>query len=735
MPRLIQPSFSGGEVSPGLYGRVDLAKYNTSLKTCKNAFIHAHGGVSNRPGTMFVAEALGAMSRFIPFQFNAEQGYVLEFGDYVMRVIKDGGLVVHTALTTDAWADATGYALNDFVRQGCTGTIYRCISAHTSSTADEPGVGVNWETYWIADSILRVTTPYAQSDLTLLKHTQSADTVFLTHPGYAPRKLTRTAHTAWTFTTQTFTPAIGTPATPTLTPSGGKGTGYTYEYKISAISSDGEESLPSATGAVGFDAPNNWTAGGKIVISWTAVTGAERYYVYKNANGYFGYIGSTEGTNFTDTNIEADINNGPQGEFDGFSGASDYPGVPSFFEQRLVYGATTNQPQTVWLSQTGLFNNFSTSSPLKDTDAIEATVAATQVNQVRHFVPLNKLVVLTSGAEWVMSSGQNSDALTPTSLQFKVQGYRGCAQVPPIVIGQTVLFVQRGGSKVRDLAYKLTDDAYTGSDLTVLADHLFKNRSIVRWAYQQDPESIVWCVRDDGVLLGFTYLKEHEVWAWHRHITDGEFLDVAVLEGDDNDETYFIVKRTIGTADKYYIEKLATRLEDDALEKAWFVDSGLRYTGSPVTTVSGLDHLEGETVSILADGSVQAQQVVTGGQITLPVAASTVTAGLPFVSDIETLRIDVNDAETWQGATKNIPSVTLRFWNSLGGWVGPDANNLAPIQPPLPDNYGEHPPLRTDDYKVLLLSQWNTQGSILFRQTDPLPFTLLAIIPEVELGG
>lgn len=731
MPRYIQPSFSGGEISPGLGGRVDLAKYNTALKTCLNAFVHAHGGVSNRPGTIFVNEALGAITKLVPFQFNVEQGYVLEFGDYVMRVLKDGGLVSHTVASTTAWATATDYVVNDFVNNG--GTVYRCIQAHTSSATDEPGVGANEATYWTADAILRVTTPYPEADLELLKHTQSADTVFFAHPSHPQNLLTRTDHTAWAFTEQTFTPSITAPAN--LSGSYNGTGGYDVEYKVSSVGSDGEESLPSAVATVSADPSNNWEAGKYVALTWDAHADAEKYNVYKNSNGYFGWIGTVEGTSFNDDNIEAKVDDGPQSEFTGFSQAGEYPGAVSFFEQRLIYGSTNDQPQTVFTSQTGIFDNFSTSSPLKDTDSIEATLAATQVNQIRYFVPLDKLIMMTSGAEWVMQPGQNSDALTPTSVQFKIQGYRGCANVPPLIIGGTVLFVQRGGSKVRDLAYKLTADKFEGDDLTVLSDHLFENNSITEWAYQQDPYSIIWCVRDDGVLLGFTYLKEHEVWAWHRHTTDGLFKDVAVLEGDSEDEIYFTIEREINGQTKHYVEKLAIRLQDKDLENAWFVDSGLRYEGAPATVISGLDHLEGETVSILADGNVQGQQAVVGGQITLGAAASKVTVGLPYVSDIETLRIDIADSETWQGTMKNIPKVVLRFYNSLGGWVGPDEGNLVPITPPLPANYGDYPPLRSDDYDVMLLPVWNSKGSILFRQTDPLPFTLLAIVPEVELGG
>lgn len=705
--RTIQPSFSGGEISPGLGGRVDLAKYNTSLETCRNTIVHAHGGISNRPGTMLVTESVGAKPKLIPFQFNVEQSYMLEFGHRTMRIILGGGLVV-----------------------------------------DSKGAPVQIE------------TPYDESDLPLLKYAQSADMIFFAHADYPPHALTRTSHTDWIFEELSFTPTIAPPTgfsgsfvSASSTRSTSSGTSgetsttntttqqptppnYPISYKVSAVNEDGEESLPSSAATVTAYPSSGWEAGAFVSLSWGAVDGAKRYNVYKNSNGYYGWIGSVESTSFKDDNIEAKVDDGPQGEFSGFAEEGQYPSAVSFFQQRLVYGATNTQPQTVFGSQTGIFKNFSKSSPLKDTDAFEATIAATQVNQIRYFVPLNKMVVLTSGGEWVMKSGSDSDALSPTSIQFDPQEYRGVANVPPVVIGQTVLFVQRGGGVVRDLAFKLTDDAYVGSDLTVLADHLFEGHSIVNWAYQQDPYSIVWCVRDDGLLLGFTYLKEHEVWAWHRHDTDGLFLDVAVLEGDDADEAYFVVEREVDGQTKTYIEKLADRLPGGDLRRAWFVDSGLHYDGEPRTVFTGLDHLKGSEVAIIADGNVQANQVVADdGSVELSTPASLVTIGLPFVSDVKTLRIDIADAQTWQGTMKNIPSVTLRFHNSRGGQVGPDSENLVAVKNQLPDFFGEVPPLFSDDYEVVLMSEWNTKGSIFFRQDQPLPFTLLAIIPEVTIGG
>ena len=677
--RLMQPSFAAGELTPALHARVDLAKYNVGAKQLKNFFVHAHGGASNRQGTDYVATALG-VTRLIPFQYNVEQAYVLEFSNLKMRVLKDGALV------------------------------------------ESGGVP------------LEVVSPFPTAALAELKFVQSADVMYFTHPDYAPRSLTRSSHTVWTFATVSFTPTI---SAPTGLAGSYNGTGsYNIYYRVSAVSAAGEESLPSSAITVSADTSGDWEAGKYVSLSWTAVSGADYYKVYKNPRGYYGYIGSAETTSFKDDNISPATDNGPQSAYNPFTGAGRYPGVAGIFEQRLILGRTDNAPQTIWASQTGIFNNFGTGRPLRDTDSIEAALASTQVNEIRWLVPFDELIVFTSGGEWIMTNGDNSDALTPTSVQYKVQGYRGCADVKPIVIGDTVIFVQRGGQVVRDLQYRLESDKYAGSNLSVLSEHLFRNRKIVAWAYQQTPSSIVWVVLDDGSFCSFTYLPEHEVWAWCPQETDGLVEEVASIPGDDEDEVYFVVKRNINGSDVRFVEKLHTR-DFTAIEDAFFVDCGLTYDGVAATVVSGLDHLVGETVSILADGNVSPQQVVAvGGTITLPQAASVVHVGLPYASTLETLNVDLTaQGDTLQGKKKVINQVTLRLEDTRELWIGPDTDHLVQVPFRTDEGYEEATRLYTGDKRVTIRSSWGTNGRIVIRQSDPLPITILAVIPEVSPGG
>ena len=687
--RIMQPSFAAGELTPALHARVDLAKYNVGAKQLKNFFVHAHGGASNRQGTDYVATALG-VTRLIPFQYNVEQAYMLEFSNLKMRVLKDGALV------------------------------------------ESGGVP------------LEVVSPFPTAALAELKFVQSADVMYFTHPDYAPRSLTRSSHTVWTFATVSFTPTI---SAPTGLVGSYSGTGsYNIDYKVSAVSAAGEESLPSSAITVSADTSGDWELGKRVKLDWDVVAGADYYKVYKNPRGYYGYIGTAESNTFRDDNIQPAVDSGPQSAYNPFTGTGNYPGVAGIFEQRLILGRSDTAPQTIWASQTGIFNNFGTSRPLRDTDSIEAALASTQVNEIRWLVPFDELIVFTSGGEWLMANGDNSDALTPTSVQYKVQGYRGCADVKPLVIGDTVIYVQRGGQVVRDLQYKLESDKYSGNNLSVLSEHLFRNKQIVAWAYQQTPSSIVWAVLDDGSFCSFTYLPEHEVWAWCPQETDGLVEEVASIPGDEEDEVYFVVKRNINGSDVRFIERLHSR-NFTTIENAYFVDCGLTYDGGPTTIILGLDHLVGETVSILADGNVMPRQVVVmsepipdvsmgTGMITLPQAASKVHVGLPYTSTLETLSVDLTaQGDTLQGKRKVINQVTLRLEDTRELWVGPDTSHLVQVPFRTDEGYEEATRLYTGDKRVTIRSSWGTDGRIVIRQSDPLPITVLAIIPEVSPGG
>jgi hypothetical protein len=518
---------------------------------------------------------------------------------------------------------------------------------------------------------------------------------------------------------------------------------------------------------------------------------------------------------FKDDNIEPDANDTPATARTIFNTTDEYPATVNYYQQRLVFGQTNNDPQKVYMSQTGNYHNFNISEPLRDDDAVTFTIAASQVNEIRHLVPLSDLIILTSGGEWLMTA--NDGVITPSSIQIKPQGYRGTADAPPLVIGNTIIHIQSKGSIIRDLAFALESDSYTGNDLTVLSNHLFAGKTVKEWAYAQAPHSIVWVVLSDGTLAALTYLREHEVWGWSRHDTDGTFESVCTIAEGEEDATYFVVNRTIGGATKRYVERLNTRVFTEVAD-AFFVDSGLSYDGTHtaatttmtlsggsswahteiltltagaatfaatdvgntftltigtetlvctvqaytsttvvtvkagrdvpvafrgvattswtkgVDEISGLGHLEGKTVSILADGNVEAQQTVASGAITISNPATKIHIGLPIQADLQTLNLELGQP-TSQGKLKSISSVTLRVEESRGGKIGYDADNLTEFKQRAYEPYGSATSLKTGDIRVTIPSTWSIEGSLFYRQDDPLPMTLLAVIPEVSVGG
>lgn len=683
--RAYQPSFTAGELSPALWARVDLAKYASGLKSAKNLFIHPHGGASNRAGLEFVGEAgSSAAIRLIPFQFNTEQSYILEFGIAYIRVYRDGGLVLSGGLPYE------------------------------------------------------IPTTYNATSIRNLVVTQEADVMYITDVSNPPAKLSRLADDNWTLTTVTFAPSIAAPATPTAVATVGTGS-TTYQYRVAAISAaTGEESLPSSLSA---SITNDLSiAGNRNTITWSAVSGAERYVLYKRDNGVDGFIGGTTALSFVDENITADLADTPQTGYNPFTGTGNYPRCSTFVDQRLAFASTLNNPQACWLSQSGNYENFGFSRPRRASDGFEFRIRSRQVNEIRSLLQSRGLMLLTSGGEFIVTGGQN-EYLAPDTIVVKNQGYRGASTVQPITVGNTVLFAQERGGVIRDFSYEFAEDSFVGKDLTIMARHLFEERSIKAWAYSQAPYSIVWVVLDNGKLVSLTYMKEHDVWGWTQHETDGTFEDVTVIGEGQEDVPYFVVNRTIGGVTRRYIERLHTRYFA-GIEDAFFVDSGLTYSGAPATVISGLDHLEGKEIVALADGNVVRGLTVNGGAVTLPFAASTVQAGLPYEATLMTLDIDLGQVRglgTVQGRNKSVSEVTLRVERTRGIWIGSrddtrDSGKLVEYKQRATEAWNEAIQQYTGDLRVTPMADWTNGGNVVVKQFDPLPMTILAIMPDMTLG-
>ena len=736
-----------------MQGRTDFQKYFNAATRIENFVVLPHGPVTRRPGTYFAAEVKTSTqkTRLIPFTFSTEQAYILEFGNGYIRFYKDDGQI------------------------------------QSSGSAYE------------------ISSPYLEAELFDIKFAQSADVMYLVHPSHPVKKLSRTGHTSWTLNTVSFS---GSPSP-------------------------------------------------------------------------------------------------------GISGSNNRPSTVTFFEQRLVFAGTNNNPQTIWFSKAGDYENFTTGT--NDDDAMIYTIASNQVNAIQAMKATRTLIVMTTGGEYAVSAGSGI-AITPTKISIVKQSNYGSSGVDALSIGNATIFLQRAKRKIRELAYNFDSDGYVAPDLTILADHISET-GIIQMDYQQEPYSVVWGVRNDGVLVGLTYNRLENVVAWHRHILGGKsdtgktikqqkitftsnltnvnttnntitlsshglstgdqvyyyassnkigglsnskvyyvisvdantiklaksssgasagtaisltsapgsdttqfiyqgvninnnfifsvahgfktgdhifyknsgtaitglaentkyyiskiddnqfqlFQDeglntvinlssahsseqidkilthakvesVAVIDGDtDEDQVWVIVERYINGAKKRYVEYFTPFEFNKDLTKFHFMDSGLTYSGGETGTLTGLNHLEGETVSIIGEGSVQTSKVVNGGSITIDVATEEANVGLLYSSDLQTMRLDEGYTETTQTKTKRVYDLSVRFLDTIGASVGPSSDNLTSLDFRDSSASMDLPvPLFTGDKQIEFDVGHGTEGLIYIKQPQALPMTILGIYPRLE---
>lgn len=634
MPRSIQTSLSGGELSPSLHSHADLAKYQSGLALCENWFALAQGGISTRAGFQYINQIhdITSNARLINFQFNTEQSYALVFTHQKMRVIRNGATVLEpnktitgataaspVVITTSA---AHGYATGDDVYisgvGGMTeinGRFFRITvtGATTFELALINGSGYTaYTSGGVCGRVFTLTTPYTTDDVFNLKYTQSADVMTITEPNFDTRDLTRTDHHVWTLSTVSFASAAAPPSAGLATAAVGTASGSpnkTYRYVLTTVDEDGDESIASAIQSHGPINALNETYG--VNITWTAVAGADYYNVYKEFSlnsGIFGWIGEAKQElfpSFTDYNFGPDMSVTPPLARNPIAGANNRPSCTTYHQQRRWFGATFNKPATIWATRTADYDNMDVSRPTRSDDAIEATIAAQQVNEIRHMISLDDLLIFTSGAVWKAEADQDG-VLTPANINFRTQNYRGASHVPPVVVGDTALYVEAKGSRIRDIGYTFETDTYTGKDLSVLSRHMFEGYEIVDWCYAQEPYSIVWAVRSDGQLLSLTYLREHDVYAWTRHVTDGTFESVCAVSEGDIDAVYAVVRREVGAFALKNVERMYDR-RFPADWAAFCVDSGLTYWGPeyPITSIAvGADPGFGSVHSLAVDDVV-----------------------------------------------------------------------------------------------------------------------------------
>ena len=841
-------NFTGGELSPRLDGRTDLTKYSSGCSTLENLVVYPHGSAARRPGSTFVAEVADSdnKTRLIPFEFSTTQTYMLEFSNLKMRVYKDKGAVLEgdktiTGITQAnpavVTASSHGYSNGDEVLiSGVSGMtevngkrfLVADKTTNTFELQDKDGVDINSTSFTayssggVANKVFEITTPYTTAQLFDLKFAQSADVMYITHPAHEVEKLSRTGHTAWTLSDCSFTkgPMQDANTTDTTLNPGQSAVGTGIALVASAVTG-----VNSGSGFLSTDV-------GRFVFL---------------SGGYAKITGVTDTTNATIEILTALDSASATADWrlGAFSDTTGHPSCVTFFEQRLVFAGTTNQPQTIFFSKSGDYENMDANigGTVADDDAIIYTIASNQVNAIRFMTATRTLIIGTAGGEFTVSGGGTDSAITPTNILIKKQSNHGAANVDAIAVGNATLFLQRAKRKIRELAYNFDVDGYIAPDMTILAEHISEG-GLTQIAYQQEPNQLVYATRGDGELVGLTYQREQQVTAWHRHIFGGRFgnatitvtdfaniadgtrivltkadgttttftsatsatsgkfhttssnnqtatnlktlidadsdftatvssnvvtitetsplstgfltitsLDdatrlaktdegkavcesVAVIPTDDTEyEVYVIVKRTINGATRRFVEVLNVFDFDQTDNTSFnFLDSALSYSGSAVSTISGLDHLEGQTVSILANGATHPDKTVSSGSITLDRSSTSVKVGLAYTSLLQTMRLNAGSQNgTSQGKTKRIYDITVRMFETIGVEVGPNLNDMERIPfRSSADLMDEGIPPFTGDKEVEFRGNYETDGFIYVRQRQPLPFTILSLYPRLQ---
>jgi len=824
-------SFTAGEISPKFEGRINIEKYKEGLADLTNMIVIPSGGVTRRPGTEFLGEVKSSSvkTRLLPFQFKASDTYILEFGNQIMRVYRNGAQVLDasaktiTAITQASPGVITSgtHSLSNGDEVFVTGIsgmtelngrnyLVANSTTNTFTLTDLFGNAINTTSFTAytsggsATEIFELATPYAEADLFGIRFVQSADTMYLVHPNYDVRKLSRTDHNAWKFSTAIFQGPLEAVKKITAITKANPGVltvtahGYSNGDEIALSNIQGMTEINAANFRVANVTTDTFTltdeAGDNVnTTSFTTfdpgggveqvITGASKQsecVITSNDHAFFDddviYIQSVGGmtqlngnhyivtgatTNtfkiktlagvVVDSTAFTTYTSGGTADLtlssvqkinpvtQALSGANNRPSVVTFFEQRLVFGNTNENPQTLWFSKNADYQNFDTGTAADD--ALIYTIASNQSDDIRYLSATRVLTIGTGGGEFVLSSTSDGP-ITPTTTVIRKYSNYGSGNAEPVQVADVTLFLQRGDRKVREFKYAGDVDvnAYAAPDMTILAEHITKG-GLTQFAYQQEPDSIVWALRSDGTLLGLSYRREEQIVAWHKHVVGGVFgTGQAVVESittlpteTGEDELYMIVKRTINSVTKRYIEKMNLFDFGSVTIGAFFVDCGLAYNGTATATLSGLYHLEGETLTVIANGAAHPDVTVSNGSVTLNYSATTAALGFKYTSNMQTMRIESGSRDgTSQGKPKRVHALTARFFETVGAEIGNSSNETDRIPfRSSADDMDEGIPLFSGDKNIEFPGGFD-DDRLYVRQEQALPLTVLALFPRMN---
>ena len=756
-----QLAFTTGEVSPDVSSRFDLEQYKSALLEAENVVIRPYGAVAKRQGSQYVGQVKYSdkPTRLFEFTTNTNNSFMLEFGDKYIRVWNYGiytGIEVTTPFTSDILFDLNCNQSGD--------VMFICSGKYPIQTLSRYS-----DTDWRMSTYKLTEQPYDEIN-TDNGHTLTVngDTITSTKDLFTQDMVGSVIQIAY------YVEAVHTKSAGEVVEKKvrrymqGQTIEKTYNninYNVGSYSTDTELSWKFTThgtweGTVKLQISNNDGQTWKDYRTYTSkndynVTdtgkieaGARLKYISDIKGGSvncdlsimpFTQYGVVEIKSVTDAkNAKVNVLNGiKEGEpsyqwkLGSWNRGRGYPKLCTFYQDRFVVAATDSKPNFIWFSRTGDYPNFGVEKvegTITDDSAITLPVINRKMCEIRHLVPANDLIILTSGNEWIV---RGDKTITPTNCNLKTQTQRGALSCEPQFIGNRCVFVQERGGTVRDMGYSYESDNYTGQDLTLFVKTLVKGHLAVTSAYAQDPDSIIYYVRDDGQLNCLTYIPEQKVYGWSHFVTNGKYRYVESVAEGEQDTIYFVVDRVINNKSVKCIERSIPLYTEDNSDV--FLDCYVKVANSIKTDYINAPHLVGQMVDIVIDGQQMPSRVVPPtGVIKLDDKANVITVGLPYTTKIKIPNVEqqINDG-TLQGRVATVSRVVLRMYKSFGGKVGRTFDRMDDIT--LPPNE-----LFTGDKPVILPKMginYSTDTSICIKHNDPFPFNLLSITRIVEIGG
>lgn len=554
----------------------------------------------------------------------------------------------------------------------------------------------------------RIDSPYTEADLADLKYAQAGNIIFLVHPNHKPKQLERVSDTSWILSDIPFTYRAVSEVF---------FENFALDFKII----QGSVEFVKKTATTPGDTFTIVTDGTDQIFSLSyAGTGNGSLLQARTSAGVPAETWTVECTYVDSQRAEFTVTGSVSGSATALWKTGDYPSAVAFHEQRLFLAGTPLNPQHAWASKSGNYAELTIG--YNDNDALAFQVNANSFDQIIHLVSARQMLPLTYSGEMSLIGG--IAGITPTSIKVQPQTYHGTNNVRPIRIGSEVVVCQRDGRKLRAISYSVTDDANVAPDITMFAEHI-TGSGISDMTFAQDPDFVAWIVRQDGVLLSLTHSRQHETTGWARHTTEGLFEAITSIPSDVSDDVYMCVQRTIGGVTKRFIEHF------DYLWDIYSDCSKLLTAVTAQTVWTGLGHLEGKTVDVVADGALHPQCVVTSGQITLQYAASVVVVGLHYDTTIELLHpeLGTDAGNSSQGRKISMHEIILRLKDTVNckvnGYEVPFRKMNDPLDALLPPFTGD---------KSIPASGWHSPNNIKIEQVTPMPFTLLAVIMKATVN-